>query len=347
MDDIINSKNFRSFVIFDDDHGREEVSFKTYDIQILYCKHKKGWTFKNVQDGFLIRSPEEWLVDLSDPYKILFYEDVVTNLAYYNFLRDLIKRGSFNKFISDVVKKHHFEDFNFHLIKGPALETEIRISGIDQQTKKLKEFLYSEVENNSLWPCYLEEAKKYLGQVRKIESSKVSIHDTSIEVKSFFFSLIDIYHPFNSFKGNPFNPVFIKNLFEDVSEADIYIFIPWGCFHYISSFINKDNMDKIMLWELHADKYQNHMNKYLSKDLKGKKVLIIDNSYTGKTLNQMAELVKSEGGHPEKLAVYPKSKLAIENSNYCLFADKILRSPEIDLDNNDWARLTYKKIFSS
>jgi len=346
MDDIVNSKNFRSFVTFDEDHGREEVSFSTYDIQVLYGKHDQGWTFKNIEDGFLIRSPEEWLVDLTDPYKIIFYDGVTTNLAYYNFLHDLIKKSSFDRFLKDVVKKYHLHDFSFHLINGPALETEIRISGLDRRVSRLKESLYTEIESNSLWQCYLEEAKKYLGPVREIKSCKVSIHDAPLEIKSFFFSLMDIYNPLNSFKGDPFNSVYIENLFDNVPEADVYIFIPWGCFHYISSFINKNNINKIMLWELHADRHQNHMNKYLTKDLQGKKVLIIDNSYTGSTLNMMAELVKKEGGQPEKLAVYPKSKLAVESSDYCLFADKVLKSSDIDLNDNDWVRKKYKEIFN-
>ena len=124
----------------------------------------------------------------------------------------------------------------------------------------------------------------------------------------------------------------------------MYLFIPWGCFSYISSFINADNISKVMFWEAHSGKDRSHKNRYLAKDLKGKKVLIIDNSYSGSTLNQMSKIVKKEGGIPIRLALFPKSRFSVENSEYILFIDEILESSSIDLSKKDWLKDTYKKI---
>lgn len=55
-------------------------------------------------------------------------------------------------------------------------------------------------------------------------------------------------------------------------------------------------------------------------------------------------LVLNEGGIPSRLALFPKSKLSVMNSEYILFVDKVLKSDTLDLSNDQWIADTYKKV---
>jgi hypothetical protein len=81
---------FNDWLNFDSDHQRNEISFITPNVETFFEKTEIGWTFKKIPEGFLMRAPEEWLVDLTDPYKINFCGTFVCNLAYFKFLKSLI-----------------------------------------------------------------------------------------------------------------------------------------------------------------------------------------------------------------------------------------------------------------
>lgn len=101
-----------------------------------------------------------------------------------------------------------------------------------------------------------------------------------------------------------------------------------------------------MLWEIHIDKNQKRNNKMFNKNIKNKTCLIIDKTYTGKTLNHIAKIVKSEGGTPIKLGLFPKNRKAIKSSDYILLLDKVYKSDTMDLSTQNWAEKYYKKILS-
>jgi len=301
-------------IIFDESHQREEVSMVTYCVEDLYAKMKDGWTFKRNPQGFILRAPEEWFVDISDPYKAVYHGKIEQNLAYFLFLEDLIKNNNFENYLNTILKKYHINNFSFALLKGPSLKTEVRLAGSDKRISLLKNYSFFEFEQNNLYESYLDKVLKILRKDFEFKSKKVSIYDQSVAMRDFFFSLKDQFAPLNIFQKDTFNNIFFEDLFKGVPEADVYLFIPYGCFRYISSFVVANKTDKIMLWELHTDKHYSQTSKYMTKELRGKNVLIIDNSYTGKTLSMMAELVRKEGGNPIRLALFPKSELSIKNS---------------------------------
>jgi hypothetical protein len=137
----------------------------------------------------------------------------------------------------------------------------------------------------------------------------------------------------------------LDGVIDKLPKNDVMIFIPTGCYKYITSFIDEKTVNKIMLWEFHANKDVLHSNKYLSKEIYYKKCLIIDKSYTGETLNTMSNLVIKNGGIPIKLAIFPKSKLAIEKSDYIFLLDRIFKSDKMKLENN-WVETYFKKILN-
>lgn len=138
----------------------------------------------------------------------------------------------------------------------------------------------------------------------------------------------------------------IGNIIQQLPKFDLIIFVPTGCYRYIASFLEEKTTRKIMFWEIHRDRNQKHSNKFLEKKIKGKRCLIIDKSYTGKTLNYLAKSVKRGGGIPIRLALFPKGKLAIKNSEYVLLLDKIMKSDKINLKAQNWCEKIYKEILT-
>ena len=94
------------------------------------------------------------------------------------------------------------------------------------------------------------------------------------------------------------------------------------------------------------DGYQEYTNRLLAKDIEGKQVLIIDNSYSGGTLTKMRDIVAKEGGIPSRLALFPKSKLSVQNSELALVLDTIIESETINTENPSWATDLYRSVLA-
>ena len=141
------------------------------------------------------------------------------------------------------------------------------------------------------------------------------------------------------------NLQYFPGLVGQLPNHDILVFVPSGCYSYISLFLNDDLIDKIMLYEVHTDRNQKSIRKAFTKNLKNKKCLIIDKSYTGDTLNRVSKLVEDEGGVPIKLALYPRSRKAVLESDYFLFLDQIIETKPSDYLEDNWAQILYKKNY--
>jgi hypothetical protein len=98
---------------------------------------------------------------------------------------------------------------------------------------------------------------------------------------------------------------------------------------------------------IELEPHQTRTSKVLSRDLEEKRCLIIDRSYTGKTLTHMAEIVRNIGGYPIRLGLFPKSRFAVAGSEYTLFLDKVLESSNMDLEGGEWPIKYYKEILSN
>jgi hypothetical protein len=102
-----------------------------------------------------------------------------------------------------------------------------------------------------------------------------------------------------------------------------------------------------MFWEIHYDGCQEYTNRFMAKDIAGKEVLIIDNSYSGGTLTRMKDMVASEGGKPSRLALFPKSKLSLANSELALVLDTVIESGSIDTESPGWVANLYKDVLQT
>jgi len=115
----------------------------------------------------------------------------------------------------------------------------------------------------------------------------------------------------------------------------------------MTSLLREDLIDRIMLWEVHIDPNQPRTYKLMNKRLENKKCLIVDKSYTGKTLTHMADLVRDVGGVPIRFGLFPKSRCAVKGSEYILFLDRVLESGGMNLGDENWPIRYYKEVLSA
>jgi hypothetical protein len=328
--------------------GRTAICFLTNDLKVVAEKVYQGWGFHKIKDGFWLQAPELGLIDLSDPVKMHFYSDSPINvLAYFLYLKN-----KSDKELIALVKRLLGDGQEIFLSKGEALDVKIIIILEKKVTAdNLLHDLYSEFLQSSDYNKYLKKSREIIKNNRLIKVQKnKKINDYSPKVSKFFSEVIESYSLVNYRSREIYNNFFIPGLESQINQlfddADVFIFIPWGCFKYIGYFISDKMVDKIMLWETHLLEYNNHENIFRERSLKNKKVVIFDNGYTGGTLNKMAKKVKARGGKPIRVVVFPKSRLAIKRSDYAFFIDRLIKSSEIDISRADYYNKLYKKIYS-
>lgn len=331
-------------------HGRTGVYMTTDDCQVLLKKLNDGWTYVPIKEGFWVRAPDISLVDITDPFKLNNFNDNVIYFALFNYLKKLKESNQLYSEIKQITKAYpQFKGLLFYISEGSSLEAEIRIGGSDKRINDLKNKLINDILIKKEFSEYIKSAKEYLGETRNISISK--LNETILDKNSLLLvknlNMLNqsvLSHNMNSQKKE-LNPNIINNIYPNLPNNDVLIFIPTGCYQYISSFIQKNTSEKIMLWEVHNNKDANHSSKYLVKDIKNKKCLIFDKSYTGKTLNMIAKLVKDNGGEPIKLALFPKSRTAIKNADYVMILDRVFKSDNLKLNKN-WTNMYFKEILN-
>lgn len=331
---------------FDEWHQREEVSFETRELENVLDAKSRGWSYKRTKEGFIVRAPEQWLVDLTDPYKVAACGDVISNLAYYIFLKGLVKEQKFDSFMRLVAEKNGMQELVVQNLQGPSLETEIRVAGSDTRIADVRKLAFWEAIQRTGWSGIYEQAQTQLSNARPISFEKESLFENNQELAQFYAYIKERLGMVDNARANVFNPDYIPGLFKDVPPFDIYVFIPWGSLRYIPSFLNHENVSKVMFWEIHYDGCQEYTNRFLAKDIEGKQVLIIDNSYSGGTLTRMKGMVANEGGIPSRLALFPKSRLSVQNSEMALVLDTIVKSNAIDIQSSAWTTDLYKNVLT-
>jgi hypothetical protein len=325
-------------------HNRTGVYMYTKDKEVIEEKIKLGWCFCEVPThGFMLRSPDISLIDIAEPFRVHKVGSNVLNLSLYRHLNKMKESGILYPFMKEIVDKDdYYKNFRFYISEGPALESEIRIGGSDIRINRLKDDILKKSVKSSTWKKEIEYSNWFLGKTRTLNIYNKTINQFDPISRKFLKSMENI-----KMKNYPLSEKIsmkiVHGIIEQLPEFDELIFIPKGCFRYITSFIDDTTVDNIMLWEIHIE-YPDIIKKFFQKNLKDKKCLIIDKSYTGQTLTKMAEMIKNEGGTSERLALFPKSKMAVEKSEYALILDKVIKSETINTNLDGWSEHVYKKI---
>jgi hypothetical protein len=324
-------------------HIREDVVIASDDLSFVLEKVKQGWQIRNSKKGVLLRSPEVWLADLTDPFKITRNGGIVENYAIYSFLRSKIQSNQFREFMDEILDNNQFSGLNTCLLNGESLDLQIRLAGSDSRVFDFRNALVRKIKTDKVWEETVKYTCDYLGADRKINVKSCSISEMG-KTGADFYLLLKEFHKLNF----PTFPYFeIKEcytvIWDKIPEADYYLFIPKSGFKYALGFVDfHKRFDHVFFYEYHAQNTVYEDSVLFEKDVSNKRVAIIDESYSGNSLSCVAGIMKAKGGVPLTIALFPKSYLAIQKSDYCIVIDKLLPSSAI-ADGENWDRQLYRK----
>lgn len=327
----IFNKNIR-FV----EYSRSGVVYYTNELCELYELKLNGWKYNLCEKGFRIIPPSVTICDICECKKVEQYKNIILNLAYYLFLSNLIKNNRLSKFIDSIINENplYYSNFSYHISTGPILETEIKLEGTDCRIETLKKHLLLSFlktdDYNILYSKCKCNIKNNVMFEKKVENNS--------NVLNFYNDLIEKNLPLKNININTQNYCIDTTVLNKV-DYDLILFIPFGCYKFIGQFINMDNYQKAMFVELHIDKDKPCTHRFHFKNMKNKKVLIIDSVYSGKTLLQAKEMVIQNGGIPILLGVNPKSKNILNILDYALILNKIYDCSDIS------SNINFEKIY--
>lgn len=128
---------------------------------------------------------------------------------------------------------------------------------------------------------------------------------------------------------------------DKILRADYYLLVPHSGFKFLDDFSKKFGYKKILFYEKHFSQEGDFWVKKVN--LKKKRVVIFDVSYSGNTLNWIADIVQREGGKPIKIAVFPKSTLAVKLADYVVLLDRIIKTSSLKIEKG-WEFKIYNQI---
>lgn len=343
MNYMINvNKIFKENITFVE-YSRSGIVYYTDDLEVLNELKILGWKYNECSKGYRVIPPSVSLCDITELRKVFQYQNIILNFAYFLYLKKLSKENKLNDLIKFVISKKNifYKNFEFHISSGPIIETEIKIEGIDNRINQLKIDLLITFLESKEYDAFYNYALKKLNKNNIHMVEHFDIENLSNNVKNFYNHLIDLNKNINKkFKLSEKKYNLNIDIFYKI-KYDVLLFIPNGCYKFLNLFVNEDNYDKVMFWEFHIDDTKPTTHKIFNKDLKNKKVLIIDSVYSGKTLLKLKKLIKEKGGYPILLGLYPKSRSVINILDYAVILDKLYSRKDLDLKDVNMYEILY------
>ena len=332
-------KEFKSGVllVYNKSHFKTNLICITTDINEIRKKLKGGWELRPGKYKFILRAPEAVLCDFSE-----VYSNPTSHLKEILTLYRVINSLNISRFLHKIIARH-FKNLKIVLFEGRYSNFEIRIAGSDKRIYKLPKLLYQTLKKSTLWKREFFRIKNIIKE-RKLEVKNKEINKCNRKTKNFYNRLIKEYSIFGKIN---LPDIATYGFFKEIPKSDIYIFIPKSGLKYAFGFIEEvGKSQRIMLWECHLSLDMTKELKIFSKQLKNKKVAIIDRSYSSNTLDYLKEKIIQEGGYPLSIALFPKSKRAIQHSDYILFLDKFIKSKNICFKEN-WQEDLFIKVINN
>ena len=330
------------------EYARSGIVYITESLEELNELVKLGWKYNANNEGFRIIPPEETIVDITDYRKAMQYGSPVFNLAYYDFIKSKIENNLLENFINSIIQANAFayRGFDYLISSGPILDTEVRIAGSDYRIKNLKMDMVESFLKLPEYIWYMSSAEKEMPNIKSFKIHNKNFYNLGDKEKSFYNEIkekIAILKDISPFNQKIYEIDDLEKIVNN-PDIDIMLFLPFGCFKYLSSFTNEQNINKVMFWEFHSDNSKNSTFKLCSKDIRDKNVLIIDNIYSGKTLKKVKFQIEKEGGNPIILGMNPKNKNNILMTDYAIILNKLYKSSDINITEVDLFRKKYLEI---
>lgn len=327
------------------EYARSGVEYYTENLEEAKLLVDIGWKYNKTSVGFRLVPPEISVSDLTEYKKAMQYGNLSFNYIYFKYLKTLLRKNILSSYIKEIIEANRlkYKKFRFLISTGPVLDTEIRILGSDNRIECLKIDMVEKFINSKE---YLEYTKLYNNvseACKELETSNIPLN-TQPKVLQEFYNMLQTKIELISDKKIYNDKIFKIYGIEKITEKiDIMFFLPFGCFKYLSSFVNVENVRKIMFWEFHADNSKESTFKLLNKNMNNKNVLIIDNMYSGKTMKKIKEKIIELGGKPILLGLNPKNITNLQVVDYFMILNTIYKKDELNINKENFFEEIYEK----
>lgn len=341
-----NRIEFEECISYNAENGQSDASTVCSNLEEVSFLISKGWKWNRQAEGYYLRAPSVWLVDMTDPVKINFYGDLYANYAYYIFLEKLEQKGDIYDWISMILNKNgcYYRDFQFSWTEGPIVESEFRVIGSDRRVKRLRKDMFAGFTAAEEFAHYFREAEEYLGEIRPVQIKNKPLPDQPQAVQDYYKKLAYIF----SCYGVPtYNPQIVTYDWNGMPDFDKIVLSPTGCFDFLSSLteVVGCQADRIGYYEVHSDPRKTGSAFYNMEIRENDTVVVIDKVYSGYSLEKMAKKVAGLGGIPIRTALYPKSRAGIKKSDYVMIGQKVFPASEVG-QTQQWVKEFYKRAVS-
>ena len=333
---LVEEKVPFGFLVYNAVHEKRNVCVISDDINVISEKLWRGWKLYPGETKWVLQAPEITLSDLSEPYK-----NTIQNLKGIYTYHKVLERIDLEKEIEKVIKgTDKFDGLSAIIISGKYNSVEHRIVASDIRGKKIPYLLYEKVKNE-----YKDEFKEVLDDLdedklnaleRELNIYRLEAEKGSIRTQSIYTLMLGYYTRIGASIDTREHGWIIKGVWDQTPKADVYIFVPKSGIKFGLGFIeDRQTIDNVMFWEYHVGMDSMKEVIFMKQNLNGKDALIIDKSYSGKTLTYLKNQVTQLGGTPHAVAMFPKSKEGIKNIEYIITLDKLIRTQEVNL-GRDW-----------
>lgn len=312
--------------VFNEYHKKENLIFISNKIDKISVRTEKGWSVLPGKYKYILRAPEVVLCDLSE----IHVNPTTDPQEIYTFHK-LLNGMDFEELKNDMLSESKFPNLEIIKLEGAGPGPEYRVAVSDERGLKLPSITLEMLKKSPEWEKEMIKTKDIIKKFRPDIYSK-SVEQCNKIVQHFYSAICSKYKPVSKIE---LDKNVVGGFWHAIPKKDIYIFVPKAGLKYAYGFV-EDNCDyeNVMLWECHVGPDMEKELVMLDKDLNDKDVAVIDRSYSSNTLLHLKNEVKKLGGRPYSVALFPKSKAAIENSDSFLFIDKFHENAKYSFSGN-------------
>jgi len=336
-------------VAYDVQHQRHKLIKLVDDIDEIINLKNKGWRVCGSKHEWIMQAPEAVLCDLNEPASNMATQDLVEIYALHKYITSYIGCCDMDYLIEEVIKKENLGDLEVGNIPGCASLIEKRVFGTDARVKEFPKLFFKHVKESPEWMKFYKEAQEELN-IRELNFFKKNITDTNSNTQEKYNFVLNKYKALygeNSYELSELPKEAIYGFWNQLpNKFDVHVFVLKSALRYYYGYLEEIGDINAKLWEYHVSSNLKRL-MVVDKDLKNKKTLLVDRSYSGHTIDEMSYLLKKEGADISVLAMFPKSLPAIKSSDYFLFLDKIIAKEWVMTQQKNWEVELFKKIVNN
>lgn len=315
-------------------HKKRNLIDITTDPDIILRKMEDGWSLYPGKRNYILQAPETVICDLSEigPNKT---DSLVEISTIYRTIKQIGIQNILGSLIHPL-----YNDLDVVADEKESCDSEIRIAGSDRRVYEIPDIIINSLKGTPEWNHNYHISSQNVEE-REIKSFNRPLKDCKTKTRKVFENTKKVYDLLGA-DGLP--EYAVTGPWNSLPECEKYIFVMKSGFKYALGFSeDTEKEESLCLWEYHEGISYDKEIKIGCQDLEGKTVAIIDRSYSGNTLDTLRDDVIKERGLPRVIAVYPKSSVSAEKSDYMIFLDRVV-SPSCIEGEDEWALKLFEEI---